>query len=97
MSGGTARGTPDRLAGADIHPHARLMSVADSYDAMTSARPYRAALSVEEAARRLRADSGSQFDPAAIELFDAVEREFAAFREDSSKAAASGELLRPVG
>ena len=90
-------GYPDRLAGADIHPHARLMSVADSYDAMTSARPYRAALSVEEAARRLRADSGSQFDPAAIELFDAVEREFAAFREDSSKAAASGELLRPVG
>ena len=52
-------GYPDRLAGTDIHPHARLMAVADSYDAMTSARPYREALPAEEAARRLRADSGA--------------------------------------
>ncbi len=49
-------GYPDGLAGADIHPHARLMTVADSYDAMTSARPYRNALPVEEAVRRLRAN-----------------------------------------
>ena len=72
------RGYPDKLAGSAIHPHARLMAVADSYDAMTSARPYRNALSVEEAARRLRADSGMQFDPSAIATFDAVEKEFLA-------------------
>lgn len=72
------RGYPDKLAGADIHPHARLMAVADSYDAMTSARPYRGALSVEEAARRLRADSGTQFDPSAVETFAAVEQDFLA-------------------
>ena len=91
------KGYPDRLGGTDIHPHARLMAVADSYDAMTSARPYRAALPAEEAARRLRADSGMQFDPAAIELFDLVEREFAALREDPDAAAVRAELLRSVG
>ena len=36
-----------KLGGTDIHPHARLMAVADSYDAMTSARPYRNALPAE--------------------------------------------------
>jgi HD-GYP domain-containing protein (c-di-GMP phosphodiesterase class II) len=88
------QGYPDRLAGTDIHPHARIMAVADSYDAMTSARPYRAALPAEEAARRLRADSGMQFDPAAIELFDAVEREFVALHEEPDAAAVGAELPR---
>ena len=91
------KGYPDRLGGADIHPHARIMAVADSYDAMTSARPYRAALPAAEAARRLRADSGTQFDPAAVELFDAVEREFNALREAPDAAAVRAELLHPVG
>ena len=91
------KGYPDRLGGMDIHPHARLMSVADSYDAMTSARPYRAALSAGEAARRLRADSGAQFDPAAVELFDVVEQEFAALHEEPDAAAVRAKLLRPVG
>jgi HD-GYP domain-containing protein (c-di-GMP phosphodiesterase class II) len=72
------RGYPDRLAGADIHHHARLMAVADSFDAMTSARPYRAALPIDEAVRRLRKDRGKQFDPAAIDAFDASEAEFRA-------------------
>lgn len=69
-------GYPDRLRADEIHPHARLMAVADSYDAMTSARPYRAALPTEEAGRRLRADRSLQFTPAAIDAFDAVESEF---------------------
>ncbi len=90
-------GYPDRLAGADIHAHARLMAVADSYDAMTSARPYRGALPTKEAARRLRADKGAQFDPEMIELFDAVEQEFAALHEEPDAAAMRAELLRPVG
>ena len=90
-------GYPDRLAGVDIHPHARLMAVADSYDAMTSARPYRGALPAAEAARRLRADRGMQFDPAMIDLFDAVEQEFAALHEDPDAAAMRAELLRSVG
>ncbi len=77
-------GYPDGLAGADIHPHARLMTVADSYGAMTSARPYRNALPVEEAARRLRASARAQFAPAAIEAFDAVEGEFQTIRDTTA-------------
>jgi pSer/pThr/pTyr-binding forkhead associated (FHA) protein len=91
------RGYPDRLAGLDIHPHARLMAVADSYDAMTSARPYRAALPTAEAARRVRADSGAQFDPEVVELFEAVKDEFAALHEDPDAASQRAQLLRPAG
>jgi len=90
-------GYPDKLKGTDIHPHARLMAVADSYDAMTSARPYRAALPVEEATRRLRADSGTQFDPSVIELYEAVKDELAALHEDPDAAAQRAELLRTAG
>jgi HD-GYP domain-containing protein (c-di-GMP phosphodiesterase class II) len=90
-------GYPDKLGGKDIHPHARLMAVADSYDAMTSVRPYRDALPAEEAARRLRADSGTQFDPRAIELFDEVEREFASLHQEPEAAPVRAELLRPAG
>ena len=73
------------------------MAVADSYDAMTSARPYRGALPATEAARRLRADRGAQFDPEMVDLFDAVEQEFAALHKESDAAAMRAELLRPVG
>src|SRR5687768_11390054 len=91
------KGYPDKLAGLDIHPHARLMAVADSYDAMTSARPYRAALPTAEAARRILADSGAQFDPEAVELFKAVKEEFAALHEDPDAAEQRAQLLRPAG
>jgi putative nucleotidyltransferase with HDIG domain len=69
------RGYPDRLEGDGIHPHARLLAVADSFDAMTSARPYRHALPFAEAARRLRVDAGTQFDPAIVGAFESVERQ----------------------
>jgi HD-GYP domain-containing protein (c-di-GMP phosphodiesterase class II) len=90
-------GYPDKLKGTEIHPHARLMAVADSYDAMTSARPYRAALPAEEATRRLRADSGAQFDPSVIELYETVKDELAALHEDPDAAAQRAQLLRPAG
>ena len=69
-------GYPDGLARDVIHPHARILAVADSFDAMTSARPYRHALPFAEAARRLRADAGTQFDPSVVSAFVRVEREF---------------------
>ena len=72
------RGYPDRLAGDGIHLHARIMAVADSFDAMTSARPYRNALPLDEAARRVRADAGTQFDTAVVQAFDAAESELRA-------------------
>ena len=66
------RGYPDHLAGEAIHLYARILAVADSFDAMTSARPYRQALSFDEAVRRLRADSGTQFDRSVVRAFDRV-------------------------
>jgi putative nucleotidyltransferase with HDIG domain len=71
-------GYPDKLAGESIHLYARIMTVADSYDAMTSARPYRTALPVDEASRRVHADSGTQFDPAVVKAFHRAEGELRA-------------------
>jgi putative nucleotidyltransferase with HDIG domain len=77
------RGYPDKIAAEHIHPHARLMSVADSYDAMTSARPYRHALLLDEASRRIRKEVGQQFAPLAVEAFDAVEEELRIVHEQA--------------
>lgn len=63
------RGYPRGLAGPQIHQGARIISVADALDAMTSDRSYRKARSFEEAAAEIQRASGSQFDPAVIEAF----------------------------
>jgi putative nucleotidyltransferase with HDIG domain len=63
------RGYPDGLAGTQIPLGARVIAVADAYDAMTSDRPYRAALSSEIALAELRRGAGSQFDPQVVEAF----------------------------
>ncbi|HEX5504179.1 MAG TPA: HD domain-containing phosphohydrolase [Thermomicrobiales bacterium] len=60
------------LKGAAIAPAGRVLAVADAFDAMTADRPYRAALPVDEALRRLRAGRGSQFDPAAVAFLEGV-------------------------
>ncbi len=57
------------LAGEDIPLGSRIIAVADAYLAMTSDRPYRAALSAEQALEELSAASGSQFDPEVVEAF----------------------------
>lgn len=56
-------GYPHGLAGAEIPVEARVLGVADAFDAMTSERPYRSALTVEQALAELRRCAGSQFDP----------------------------------
>jgi hypothetical protein len=63
------RGYPDGLRAEDIPLAARILKVADSYDAMTSDRPYRSRLSGEEARGELLSKSGSQFDPSVVEAF----------------------------
>jgi diguanylate cyclase (GGDEF)-like protein/putative nucleotidyltransferase with HDIG domain len=59
----------DGLAGEDIPLIARIVSVADAFSAMTTTRPYRKALSVGEALRRLREASGTQLDPRLVTAF----------------------------
>ena len=62
-------GYPDGLRGREIPLGARIVSVCDAYDAMTSDRPYQAALSHEEALAELRRCSGAQLDPAVVAAF----------------------------
>lgn len=67
-------GYPAGLAGEAIPIAARILAVVDSYDAMTSYRPYQKTLSAAEASTELRRCSGSQYDPRAIAAFFAVQR-----------------------
>jgi HD-GYP domain-containing protein (c-di-GMP phosphodiesterase class II) len=60
-------GYPDHLAGEDIPLVARIVCCCDALNAMTTDRPYRAALSAAEAKAELRACSGTQFDPRVVE------------------------------
>lgn len=62
-------GYPDGLKGADIPLGARILAVADSFDALTSKRSYRDALSQEEAVKVLEEESSSQFDPVIVRAF----------------------------
>jgi diguanylate cyclase (GGDEF)-like protein len=62
-------GYPNGLAGEDIPLESRVILVCDAYHAMTTDRPYRGRLSVEEACRRLRGAAGTQFDPQVVEVF----------------------------
>ncbi len=62
-------GYPDGLAGTEIPVAARIFAVADTLDAMTSDRPYRAAMPWTEARREILAQSGTQFDPGVVEAF----------------------------
>jgi putative nucleotidyltransferase with HDIG domain len=62
-------GYPDGLAGEQIPLGARVILVCDAYHAMTSDRPYRAALDPREALRRLHEGASRQFDPRVVEAF----------------------------
>lgn len=62
-------GYPDGKSGDEISLGARIMTVADAYDAMTSDRPYRKGMTPEKAREELRDNRGSQFDPEVVEAF----------------------------
>jgi putative nucleotidyltransferase with HDIG domain len=63
------RGYPSGLRAGAIPIGARIFSVCDAFDAMTSDRPYRRALPLEHALQQIRTGAGSQFDPAVVEAF----------------------------
>ena len=60
-------GYPDRLKGEEIPMAARILSVVDCFDALTSDRPYRKPLSKEEALRYIRTEAGISYDPRVVE------------------------------
>jgi response regulator RpfG family c-di-GMP phosphodiesterase len=66
------RGFPDGLRGATIPIEARIVAVADAFDAMTTRRPYRESRPPAEALAELRRVAGSQLDPEAVEAFVAA-------------------------
>ncbi len=65
-------GYPDGLSGTEISLGARILCVADSFDAMISERPYSRRKTTEEALRELRRYSGTQFDPEIVDIFSAT-------------------------
>lgn len=63
------KGYPDGLAGEEIPLYGRIISIADSYDAMTAKRVYRNALEMDQVISELKRCRGTQFDPELIDLF----------------------------
>lgn len=66
------RGYPDGLAGEDIPLAARILCIADVYDALTSDRSYRRGCSPEEAMQIMKEDAGAAFDPALFRVFESL-------------------------
>jgi HD-GYP domain-containing protein (c-di-GMP phosphodiesterase class II) len=68
-------GYPDGLAGEEIPLAARVFSVADVLDALTTDRPYRPACSLRHARAVITAESGTQFDPRVVDAFNSIDDE----------------------
>ena len=68
-------GYPRRIAGEDIPASARILCIADSFDAMTSKRCYKELMPAEKALRIIREEEGKQFDPDMAEVFIHIFRE----------------------
>ena len=62
-------GYPNGLAGRDIPLFGRIVAVADVFDALTSARPYKPAWEIERACGHIRDQAGAHFDPACVQAF----------------------------
>ena len=68
-------GYPNGLQGTGINPLARILTLADSFDAMTAKRPYQKVRTFEEAYEEIRRCKGTQFDPQLTEIFIAAIKE----------------------
>lgn len=74
-------GYPQGLAGEAIPASARIVAIADVFDALTTARPYKQAWTVEAAIEQVQKDAGKHFDPTLVELFMGVLPQVLAIRE----------------
>jgi len=66
------KGYPHGLAGEDIPLTSRILAIADSFDAMTSDRPYHRQMSTEDAVEELKSNSDTQFDPRLVRIFNEI-------------------------
>jgi response regulator RpfG family c-di-GMP phosphodiesterase/ligand-binding sensor domain-containing protein len=76
-------GYPERLSAEKIPLAARIVALVDAYDALTSVRPYKPALSHEESMRRILDASGSHFDPQLVDIFSGIAEEVRDIRRRS--------------
>jgi len=80
------KGYPDGLVGEAITLGARILAVADVYDALSSERPYRAAMEPDQALQIIKENSGSHFDPVAVDaLVKAIEKDGELKKDKASK------------
>src|SRR5690242_7194700 len=86
-------GYPDGLSGEGIPIGARILSVVDCFDALTSERPYRRAISTDEAMGLLRAERGRSYDPRVV---DCIERRYKELEEVVSRLVREGRPLELV-
>jgi HD-GYP domain-containing protein (c-di-GMP phosphodiesterase class II) len=92
------RGYPDGLAGADIPRMARIVAVADTFDAMTSDRPYRTGMPARKAFKEIETQAGKQFDPECAAAFLALEDELVRVIESHTlRMNGTAPIPRPVG
>src|SRR5262249_43010664 len=83
-------GYPDGLRGHEIPLYARIILIADTYDAMTSTRPYRLALDKDVAFAELRNCASTQFDPALVEVF------ISAMQKQENGQGTPGRILKKI-
>ncbi len=89
-------GYPDRLARDAVPLGARIISIADALSAMTTDRPYRAAIPIEPAWEEIVRNSGSQFDPAIVEVFGTMVEQELLPRASGMVAFSEGRPVDPV-
>ncbi|MCA1031297.1 HD-GYP domain-containing protein [Bacillus timonensis] len=86
-------GYPTRKKGTDIPLEARILAIADAFDAMTTNRSYRSEMSLEEAFRRLEEGKGTHFDPHLIEVLQNAKFEFKKIYKESQHPTKEFETL----
>jgi putative two-component system response regulator len=90
-------GYPYRLEGEMIPLSARIVTIADVYDALRMERSYKPALSHEIAKKQILEEGGSHFDPALIEIFDSISSDFQKIYDnnpDDSKSGNKGRMVK---
>ena len=78
-------GYPDGLRGEEIPIGARILSIADAFDAIRSTRPYKSAFGIDDSVELLRAQAGSSYDPRLVELFISHINELEASADEATR------------